>query len=206
MLRSHFALLFFITTAAVASDWVRLTRQMGRSNQDHRDSVAALKKIKGLDAELNNELRGQQKYLALEVISELKLKSTLPRLFELSENDANGAIHLTLASLIDATNAKSIESLFLSHLTDAVEKGRTDVVRLILLDALARFQTPLDINLMHQLFASPTPELRHGILYYLSLQKDQKRPELIKRFVELGQKDPSEMVRSRVSALAKANP
>lgn len=205
MQRFLFALMICACLEGRASQWVELTRRIGRSDADHRQAVAALKKIKGLEAELITALSGPDKYLALEVISELHLKGTLPRLLELAPTDENGAIYLTLSSLIDPTNAQSLERIFHGQLLRATAEGRSDVVKVILLDTLARFQTSLDVNLLHTLFVSPSPEVRHAVLYYLSLQP-RARPELVKRFVELGEQDPTELVRARARALKGGPP
>ena len=205
MQRFSILLLLLCSFEVRASQWVELTRRIGRSDADHRQAVAALKQIKGLEGELIRALSGNDKYLALEVISELKLTSTLPRLLELAPTDENGAIYLTLSSLIDSTNAQSLERLFHGQLLKATAEGRSDVVKVILLDTLARFQASLDVNLLHTLFSSSSPEVRHAVLYYLYLQQ-RRRPELVKRFVELGEQDPTELVRSRALALKGALP
>ena len=172
---------------------------MGRSQADHREASAALRKIPNLGLLLNSELKGPNKYLALEIISSLSVKSALPELIRLSENDENGAVHLTLASLIDEKNAHQIQLLFRSHLIE--RRNQPVVVQVVLLDTLARFRTPLSKEILLTLFKSEESELRLSVLNFINLQADKEKTKIYRSVIDLALTDSTDAVRLRAAAV-----
>lgn len=177
---------------------------MGRSQAHQRSATAALRKIPNLPHLLKAELNGPNKYLALELISSLSLKSLMPELTRLSATDKNGAIHLTITSLIDEKNAAEIQTLFRAHLIEI--RHQPLVVQVVLLDTLARFQTPLSSELLLSLFKSDASEMRLAVLNFINLQPEEIKKNNFKTVLDLGLVDSTESVRLRAEAIRNWHP
>jgi hypothetical protein len=148
---------------------------MGQSDAAQRAAVRELRGRKGLREELERALADKDKYLALEVISALGMKEAVPALLPLTDCDENGAIHLTLAALVDPQNVRAIEDAFRKRLEGVTATPTSEVVQVILLDTLGRMGTRLDDRLLRSLYRSPNAHVREAVLYHLDLQGDAVR-------------------------------
>ncbi len=175
--------------------WTKLARQMGRSEAARREAVRQLSKRKELPKQLRAALNTSDKYLALEVITALGVKETLPDLERLADRDENGAIHLTLAALLDEKNLAHLEKVFHERLMKSKSNPVPVVLQVILLDTLSRMGTKLDDGLILSLFNSSNAYVREATLEYVRSQqaRGRKPPGGI---VYEAKKDPSERVRA----------
>ena len=154
------------TSASPLPAWIAHARNLsGASDTVRNYSIAALKSTKNLEAVLRLALTQSSRFLAMDVISALKLKNLIPDLVTLSENDATGTYYLTLNSLITAFNEKEYKELYAKRLLSG---NAEPAARMILLDTLLRMRFRLSPKQLSQfLFDDPSPEVRESALYYL---------------------------------------
>ncbi len=137
---------------AVPSDssWTNFAvRLTGESDQVRLNSIRKLKSIPQLHTILEKALSGPDKYLAMDVISALKLKEFLPALIQHSTIDENGAFHLAMNTLIDSQNSDDMFQLYSDRLVK--EEGLSVIARVVILDTLSRSGILLPENKLRKL-------------------------------------------------------
>ena len=150
----------------VSKAWIAHARNLsGASDGVRNHSIEALRTTRNIEAILRDALSGPSRFLAMDVISTLKLKNLIPDLVKLSENDPTGTYYLTLNSLITSFNEKEYKELYAKRLLSG---SAQPAARMILLDTLLRMQFRLSPKQLSEfLFHDPSPEVRESALYYL---------------------------------------
>jgi hypothetical protein len=153
-------------TYGAAPDWVSpALRLTGESNFVRTDSIQKLRTLPGIETEIKQALRGERKFLALDVVSALKMENLMPELIQLSQPDESGFFYLAMNSLVVAGNQKLLEHVYFQRL---VNEKTPPTVQMILLDSLCRMGVRLrSEDLEKFLFKNESPEVRASALYYL---------------------------------------
>lgn len=128
-------------------------------------AIKELRQIKNLDAILEKELIGPQRYLALDVIGALGLYHFTGLLKQLSLTGRSGMTFVTLNSLITSQTRQEFIDYYLEVLGDRKISSASKVV---LIDTLARLDVSLPMDLVKE-FIEPkeSPEVRSAILNYV---------------------------------------
>ncbi len=146
--------------------WVTHARRLsGETDSVRNHSIRTLKTTPQLETILREALTSPRRYLALDVISTLKLKNLAPDLIKLSEHDETGTYYLALNSLIHASDENQFKELYAKRLLSGESPA---VARMILLDTLSRMQFRLTPRQLRELLIKDdSPEVRSSALSYL---------------------------------------
>jgi HEAT repeat protein len=156
------------TTAQKFDQWPQLAERMtGESDRVHEQSLRDLRATPDLVKRLRAELRNPSQpsktkmFLALDVISALKMSEMLPDLIELSETESSGYLYNTINTLVTPENRAQMIELY----KDRVSRTKTPApARMSLIDTLARFGVPLPLAQMSDLLKDPVSDLRKTAL------------------------------------------
>ena len=176
--------LSFVITSAASPSWTNSASKLsGYPEAERRKAILALNAYPHLTQELTRQLTGEEKYLALEVISALRLTSLLPKLISLATQDENGAIYLTINTLTTRENYGQISRFYQERFRNRGEIS--DPALVVMLDTLGRFNWAAEETELLDVYTSPSPEVRSAVLYYARLLGIERKRiiygELIKR-------------------------
>jgi len=147
------------------ASWLSDARVLsGGSEEVRKNAIQRLKAMPKLESSLHSELEGKNRFLALDVISALKLKNFLDDLLRLAERDESGFFYNAIDSMIDSTNRERITTVYRSRVTDREQPWGS---RVALYDSLARLNSILSPGVVEQSLQDPTPEIRAAALHYL---------------------------------------
>jgi hypothetical protein len=151
-----------------AEDWeTSALRLSGESDQVARSSVQKLKKIPDLETKLSRALseNSTRTFLALDVISTLKLKKLLPVIIDHSQKDESGFFYLALNTFIDSKNLQDMSKLYEERLSEA---KTSPPAKMVILDTLGRIQVKISPSQIQKILEdSDNPEMRSAALYYV---------------------------------------
>jgi len=91
----------------------------------------------------------------------------LPQLLRFSEKDMTGATYLTINTLIDKRNERSIIQTYTVRLQHVQAGALSDVSIVILLDTLGRSVAKLSPDDLMRLMRLTSPEVKSAVLYYV---------------------------------------
>lgn len=144
--------------------WITDARRLtGESVLVREAAIARLRKAPDLQSLLQQGLRTGHRFLALDVITALALKSMLSELIVDAPQDTSGYTYHALNTLMDSENQPELLKIYVSRLGEK----NSPAVTVALLDSLARTQEDLKTNLLDRLFNSEHPEVRSAALYYV---------------------------------------
>ncbi|MBC7396322.1 MAG: hypothetical protein H7333_02670 [Bdellovibrionales bacterium] len=148
------------------SAWVANARRLsGESDAVRNRAMHDLKATPKIETILKEALITPRRFLAMDVISTLKLTNLIPDLVQYSENDETGTYYLALNSLITSFNEKEFKELYAKRLLSGNSPA---VARMILIDTLLRMQFRLTPRQLRELLVKDeSPEVRSSALYYL---------------------------------------
>ena len=188
---SIFALfLSFAPISKASPPWTNYAAKLsGYSEAERRKAILALRPYPHLAEELKRQLLGEEKYLALEVISALGLSSFLPQLKSLSARDENGALYLTINTLVTKENYADISRFYVDRFR---KRGPiSDPALVVILDTLGRFDVALDEAEILEVYADRSPEVRSAVLYYVRLLGIEKKELVYKKLIKQALADPA---------------
>lgn len=142
-------------------------RLSGESDRVYRQAISRLKSIPHLNEKLKQALdeNSRRTFLALDVISTLKIEALLPKLITSSEKDSSGFFYLAINTFLDATHVQAITTLYLDRLHN---RQTSSASKIVLLDTLGRLQVRIpESELQKILNREDEPEVRSAVLYYL---------------------------------------
>src|SRR4051812_48596585 len=93
------------SSIASAKDWSSHARRFtGESDEVRRQAIQELKKYPKLEDELKRALtsRSENRFLALDVISTLRMRKLLPALYQAAETDETGSCYNAINSLLES--------------------------------------------------------------------------------------------------------
>ena len=160
--------LVLITPHAMAgdADWLRLARRLSGENADRQaEVVSALRETPALEKKLLTALDDeQQRFLAYDVITELKLTSFFPRLVDRFVSDRSGfAVHAAnrLAS------ASQQQALIGAQLKALEDPSTSTASRVAMIDTLGRIGVKVPDETVSEWFRSDAFEIRSAGVEYL---------------------------------------
>jgi hypothetical protein len=172
------ALLTPLAAFAGSADWsVHARRFTGESASVRAQAIRKLRNFPGLEAELKKALGTRERFLALDVITTLKVSSLLPHLLKSSLTDDSGSTYHAINALITPGELPRIRKLYYQRLRQAEASPASKVV---LLDTLGRMGVLLQENEARALLEDPWPEVRQAALLYLrQMVVKLRRPEYL---------------------------
>lgn len=174
-------LIFILTVVsqevfANSKDWVAHARRLsGESDAVRNRSIAALKKIPRLEKKLREELKRYQPeatrlqsevFLALDVISTLKITALIPDLTILADRDTSGYSIHALNSLITKKNLTKTIGFY--HQLFHSSKS-SPAAKIAILDTFSRMQVKIDFKHLRGLFEISSPQVQGAILNYVRI-------------------------------------
>ncbi len=160
-----FAGTFSGTSFSSEPEWKTYAQRFtGESAWVREQAIHALKRIPDLDQILRNELQGKHRFLALDVISTLELRTLLPDLIRESESDVSGYTYHAMNALIHSQNRNEIALLYKKRL---LSSRCSPAAKLALIDTLGRLHVSLSESQLRTLLKDPTIEVVSATLYYL---------------------------------------
>ena len=179
-----FTLFLFISLFGEASQsWTNYASKLsGYPEADRRKAILGLRSYPHLAEELKRQLTGEEKYLALEVISALRLSSFLPQLVSLSPQDENGSLYLTINTLITKENYSEISRFYVAKFRNRT--GISDAALVVILDTLGRFNWELEEPELLDVFTAHSPEVRSAVLYYVRLLGIERQKIVFEKLIK----------------------
>ncbi len=158
------------------NEWPQLAvRLTGEADQVRKKAISELRDLPQLEAVLRKELSGERKFLAIDVISALKLEVLLPDLLKFSEKDESGFFYNAINALMDGENRTELLTLYRARIGNDSTPAAAKVA---LLDTLSRLQIPLGAPLLKKLvLQDPSADVRSAALHYVRqflLKKDME--------------------------------
>ena len=161
----RFSIGFLFSPLVFGADWSEIAMRLsGGSESEKASMIKKLKEIPQLESTLRASLLGDKKFLALDVISALKLSSFLPTLLELSEQDESGFFYHAINSLVTHDNRIKIVQLYKTRLFQATISPSAKIA---LIDTLARLQASLTESQLKCLLSDSQFEVRSSALHYM---------------------------------------
>lgn len=149
-------------------------RFTGESDSVRSKAIENLKKIPNLKIELKKALGSAEHFLALDVISVLRMRSMIPELIKFSERDHTGYSYHVINSLFEEKDEETVRALYLERLDS---KKSSSAAKMAMLDALARLGVSLGDERVSRLLKDESPEVRSTTLSLI-------RTELVLRNVQ----------------------
>ena len=153
--------------AAPAARWPALARQFTASGPAiRRAAIAALRALPEaeLRADLVTALATDQRFLALDVISTLKLRAVLDELLARAEQDDSGFFYHAANALISPETRSHVVEIYHRRV---LAPETAPAARMALLDALGRLEIRLPPTELSALLRHPYPEVGDSALGYL---------------------------------------
>ncbi len=142
--------------------WTESARRFtGESEEVRKKAIQNLKKIPDLKSDLKKALGSPDHFLALDVISVLRLRDLLWELLTYSEKDKTGYSYHVINSLIEKKDEETVSVLYLERL-DADKTS--PAAKIAILDALGRMGVALGDERVKRLLKDETPEIRAATL------------------------------------------
>jgi hypothetical protein len=164
----------FADAGASWSDYAR--RFTGENEQVRENAIKTLRADPDLSGELRKALGTSNHFLALDVISVLKLKAMMPDLLAFAEKDKTGYSYHVINSLIDPKDNDRIGQIYL----DRLDSPKTSpAAKMAMLDAAARMEITLGPDRTARLLKDDAPEVRSSVLSLF-------RTELLRRNYQRG--------------------
>lgn len=194
-------MLLVFSPEALSKNWVELARDVGPAEKNRNAAIAQLRKLKGLDKTLLNQIGKTHQAYALDVISALNKKELIPDLLQKISLDNSGFLILTLNSLITSPDL----SLVFSHYKKLI--GTDDSLSpaniVALLEPLGRLGEKLEKEDLEKLLRHPFPEVRSSVLLYArNLVLKFKNPEYHSLF-KLAQNDKVYQIKQMIHSYLK---
>lgn len=174
--------LFFLSFALVhpawAAEWTDHARRFtGESVKVREDAIKALRKDKKLTEKLKKAFGSTDHFLALDVITVLRMRSLVPYLMQVSEKDRTGYSYHALNAILVDKEIPKITALYKQRLAST---HASPAVRMALLDSLSRLQVELDVPTLERFLKDESPEVRSSALYFVrnSLLRHQRKSYL----------------------------
>ncbi len=170
------ALLFILASwtpsANGAVSWqMQASKLTGYSEAIRNEALVALKKTPQIQDKLKAALTTSDRYLALDVMSALGLHSMVGHLLEVSEKGDDGAIHLTINTLVSGDNIQPVLEKYVLRL----RRSQAPAVKVAILDYLGRLGHRLGEADLAALARSSSFEVRSAALYYARLMLGKLR-------------------------------
>ncbi|MBC7693515.1 MAG: hypothetical protein H7222_17245 [Methylotenera sp.] len=146
-------------------DWRTSARRFtGESDQVRENSITLLRKDPELLPKLKRALGTQDHFLALDVISVLRLRPMFDPLVQYSEHDCTGYSYHVINSLLEARDQAQVIQVY----QDRLENPKIcPAAKLAILDSLGRMSFELQAQQIAKSLQHDDPEVRSATLYYL---------------------------------------
>ncbi|MBC7384537.1 MAG: hypothetical protein H7301_00055 [Cryobacterium sp.] len=161
-----------------AASWTTDARRLtGESDAVRLRAISRLKATSDLSNRLEAAMKGADRFLALDVITALKIRSMMPSLLRYSAEENSGyAIH-ALNTLIEPSDRTAIFQVYRERLSNRSTSYPNQVA---LIDTFSRTAERLDLGLLTRLQDEGSVEVRSSILHYLRAQVlNQSRQDLV---------------------------
>lgn len=171
------ACVFISTSAFGAASWSDHARRFTGEDQKVRErAIAELKKYPELKTELKKSLGRANHFLALDVISVLRLTSMMPDLLAFAVKDVTGYSYHVISSIIEPKDHDRVGQIYLDRLDD---RKTSPAAKMAMLDAAARMDITLGPERTERLLKDESPEVRSSVLSLF-------RTELLRRNYQRG--------------------
>jgi len=152
-------------------------RFTGESARVREKSIKALKADPNLERKLRSAYGTNDHFLALDVISVLRLRSLLPFLRDASIRDRTGFSYHVMNSLLTKKELPAYRDLYLERLANPKS---SPAAKMAILDSLPRFRAEVPVSRLVAIFRDPSPEVRGSALAFARHQVlSERRPEYI---------------------------
>lgn len=172
--------------------WITDARRLtGESERVRKEAIARLRKNTDLESLLQQGLRSGHRFLALDVITALDLKTMLSELVVDARQDTSGYTYHALNTLMDSQNQRELLKVYVQRL----EEENSPAATVALLDALSRTRESLGTNLLDRLFRSEHPEIRSATLYYVRSRVMKFKQSAFLPYLDRGIRDEAFQIR-----------
>lgn len=157
------------TSISKNSSWKVLARKVGQSEDFRAGAIRELRRMGSLSKDLREGLRGNDRPLALEVISALEIKSLIPDMIDLVPTDSNGFLILGLNSMVTEKNQKLILDTYLNQLSSKNIGTNSNGALMAMLEPMGRMGIKIPNSAVQNLKSNESPEVRSSLLYYVRM-------------------------------------
>lgn len=145
--------------------WVRHARRLtGESDAVRSCAIQELKADPKLAEALRAAFATQHRFLALDVIGALKLRSFLPELLKGAEKDESGFFYHCINQISQPADYPEMVRVYKDRL---LSRATSIASRVALLDSLSRLNAPLEEGELKDLLTDEAYEVRSAALYYI---------------------------------------
>ncbi len=162
----------------------------GESLKARQQAISALLAYNNLELILKTALKTENKYLALDVISALKLKGFLEELLDLSNNDSEGFFYLTINTLIDEKNKTFIAKTYIDRLKS---KKLSPSASAIIIETLGYWGAILEEKTLDELLGKSFEERMAMLTYIRYLAYKYKRNNYSKLLLKTIKMEPYQL-------------
>lgn len=184
--------------------WTESARRFtGETESVRLKAIAKLKKYPNLKGELKKALGSADHFLALDVISVLRLRNMLGDLTTFSERDHTGYSYHVINSLLEKKDEEKIGDLYLERL----DLPKTSpAAKIAIVDALARMNRALGDERAGRLLKDDSPEVRSATLSLIRTELVQKNIQKNLQLLDETISDPSFQIRIQTLYLVSELP
>jgi hypothetical protein len=184
--------------------WTEPARRLiGEPDAVTKRSIAELRRDKALPEKLKKALGTKDHFLALDVISTLKMRELVPTLLAFAERDRTGYSYHALNGLIERKDEERVTKLYVERLA----KEKTSLAsKMALLDTVGRFGTDVPTEVLNRLLVEDAAEVRSAALYYLRNGILLRRRQELYPFLKSAAKDPTFQIRLQTLYLVSEIP
>lgn len=148
--------------AAASVEWTTHARRFTGESWKVRDSaIQSLKKDKKLPEKLKQAFGTTDHFLALDVITTLKLHSLLSFILASSDRDKTGYSYHTVNAIMWASDKKEVVATYLERLD---RKNTAPAAKMTILDSLSRMNVEIPLDMSKRILESEEPEVRSALL------------------------------------------
>lgn len=160
----------FSVAFAGPAQWTDHARRFtGESQNIRSQAISELRKDPQLREKLKRALGTKDHFLALDVISALRMREMLPTLMQAAGKDPSGYVYHAINSLLTPADHAMIVRVYLQRLEKGSESAAS---RVALIDSLARLRVKLDFDFIERLASDHDPDIRSAAV---SLARSQVR-------------------------------
>jgi HEAT repeat protein len=168
-----------------------------------KKSIAELRRDKSLPEKLKKALGTRDHFLALDVISTLRMRELVPALLAFAERDRTGYSYHALNGLIDQKDEERVTKLYVERLANE----KTSLAsKMALLDTVGRFGTEIPTDVLNHLLVKDTAEVRSAALYYVRNGILSRRRQELYPFLKSAAQDPTFQIRMQALYLVSEIP
>ncbi len=164
--------------------WTEHARRFtGESMLVRENAIEALRKRPDLKGELKRAIGTHHHFLALDVISVLRLRTMFQELIFFSEKDRTGYSYHVLNSLMNPGEEAEIGAIYLVRLDREKVSAAS---KMAILDSLSRMNVSVGVERLERMLRHAEPEVRSAALAYLRTELLHRKNDTYRGLLRIG--------------------